>query len=98
MSAGPPRQEHCSRPVHKAPKDCSSRKTCSLRKGRAEMTSQFTRSKASRRQVLKGAAAVTGAAVVGMPATVRAQAKGKIVIGTWGGDYAKLLNKNIEQP
>jgi putative spermidine/putrescine transport system substrate-binding protein len=62
------------------------------------MTSQFTRSKASRRQVLKGAAAVTGAAVVGMPATVRAQAKGKIVIGTWGGDYAKLLNKNIEQP
>jgi putative spermidine/putrescine transport system substrate-binding protein len=62
------------------------------------MTSHITRGKASRRQVLKGAAAVTGAAVVGMPAIVRAQAKGKIVIGTWGGDYAKLLNKNIEQP
>ena len=27
-----------------------------------------------------------------------AQAKGKIVVGTWGGDYARLLNKNIEQP
>ena len=24
--------------------------------------------------------------------------KGKIVVGTWGGDYARLLNKNIEQP
>lgn len=62
------------------------------------MTSQFTRGKASRRQVLKGAASVAGAAVVGMPAIVRAQAKGKIVIGTWGGDYARLLHKNIEQP
>jgi putative spermidine/putrescine transport system substrate-binding protein len=62
------------------------------------MTSLITRNKASRRQVLKGAAAVAGAAVVGAPAIVRAQAKGKIVIGTWGGDYARLLTKNIEQP
>lgn len=62
------------------------------------MTKQMIRNKASRRQVLKGAAAITGAAVVGMPAIVRAQAKGKIVIGTWGGDYARLLTKNIEQP
>ena len=62
------------------------------------MTNQMIRNKASRRQVLKGAAAMTGAAVVGMPAIVRAQAKGKIVIGTWGGDYARLLTKNIEQP
>jgi len=21
-----------------------------------------------------------------------------VVVGTWGGDYARLLNKNIEQP
>lgn len=62
------------------------------------MTSLITRNKTSRRQVLKGAAAVAGAAVVGTPAIVHAQGKGKIVIGTWGGDYAKLLNKNIEQP
>lgn len=50
----------------------------------------------SRRHVLRGAAA--GAAVLGMPSIVRAQSKGRIVIGTWGGDYARLLNKNIEQP
>jgi putative spermidine/putrescine transport system substrate-binding protein len=62
------------------------------------MTNQMIRNKASRRQVLKGAAAMTGAAVVGIPAIVRPQAKGKIVIGTWGGDYARLLTKNIEQP
>ena len=62
------------------------------------MTSLITRNKASRRQVLKGAVALAGASVVGAPAIVRAQAKGKIVIGTWGGDYARLLTKNIEQP
>jgi len=61
--------------------------------------SEFTaRIKTSRRQLLKGAAAVTGAAALGMPAIARAQAKGKIVVGTWGGDYARLLHKNIEQP
>ncbi len=49
----------------------------------------------SRRHVLQGAA---GAAVLGLGAGARAQAKGKIVVGTWGGDYARLLNKNIEQP
>ena len=27
-----------------------------------------------------------------------AQEKGRIVVGTWGGDYARLLNKNIEEP
>ena len=31
-------------------------------------------------------------------ACASAQAKGRIVVGTWGGDYARLLNKNIEQP
>ncbi|MGL4325179.1 MAG: ABC transporter substrate-binding protein [Beijerinckiaceae bacterium] len=33
-----------------------------------------------------------------MPHVSRAQAKGRVVVGTWGGDYARLLNKNIEQP
>src|SRR5262249_50054730 len=51
---------------------------------------------ASRRHLLKGAAAVTATGLVGSLA--RAQAKGKVVVGTWGGDYARLLNKNIEQP
>ncbi|HEX2335284.1 MAG TPA: hypothetical protein VHI72_02300, partial [Hyphomicrobiaceae bacterium] len=53
---------------------------------------------ASRRQLLKGAAALTATGLAGLSTGVRAQAKGKIVIGTWGGDYARLLNKNIEQP
>jgi putative spermidine/putrescine transport system substrate-binding protein len=62
------------------------------------MSKRSTGVKASRRQVLRGAAAAAGAAAFGMPKYARAQSKGKIVIGTWGGDYARLLNKNIEQP
>jgi putative spermidine/putrescine transport system substrate-binding protein len=52
----------------------------------------------SRRQLLKAAAALTATGVLGLPVGARAEAKGKIVVGTWGGDYARLLNKNIEQP
>src|SRR5262245_60162863 len=52
----------------------------------------------SRRRVLGGAAALAATAAAGLPRRSAAQAKGKIVIGTWGGDYARLLNKNIEQP
>jgi putative spermidine/putrescine transport system substrate-binding protein len=55
----------------------------------------MTRSR-SRREVLLGAAALVGAA--SLPRTAAAQAKGRIVVGTWGGDYARLLNKNIEAP
>jgi putative spermidine/putrescine transport system substrate-binding protein len=33
-----------------------------------------------------------------MPSLAWAQAKGQIVVGTWGGDYARLLHKNIEDP
>lgn len=58
-----------------------------------------TKDKLSRRQVLQGAAAIGSAATFGiMPGRARAQSKGKIVVGTWGGDYARLLNKNIEAP
>jgi putative spermidine/putrescine transport system substrate-binding protein len=49
-----------------------------------------------RRQAVAGLAAAAGVGLAGLPAA--AQAKGKIVVGTWGGDYARLLNKNIEQP
>lgn len=52
----------------------------------------------SRRGLMRGAAAVAGAAALGRAGGALAQAKGKIVVGTWGGDYARLLNKNIEQP
>ena len=52
----------------------------------------------SRRNVMRGAAALAGAAALGNAGGALAQSKGKIVVGTWGGDYARLLNKNIEQP
>jgi putative spermidine/putrescine transport system substrate-binding protein len=52
----------------------------------------------SRRRVLQGAAALTAVGLAGAPLGARAQGKGKVVVGTWGGDYARLLNKNIEQP
>src|ERR1700722_2726046 len=55
----------------------------------------MTRSK-SRRKFLLGAAALAGTAA--LPRMASAQAKGRIVVGTWGGDYARLLNKNIEAP
>src|SRR6266567_8273035 len=49
----------------------------------------------SRRTALKGLGAVA------LPAFLRGRALaegGRVVIGTWGGDYARLLAKNIEDP
>ncbi len=51
----------------------------------------------SRRRFLQAAAGVAGTVALGAPSRARAQSKGKIVVGTWGGDYARLLNKDIEQ-
>ena len=53
-------------------------------------------STANRRSVMKGAAAL--AVTSTLPYAASAQAKGRIVVGTWGGDYARLLNKNIDEP
>lgn len=47
----------------------------------------------TRRHALLGAAALP---MLGRPAA--AQASGRVVVGTWGGDYARLLTKNIEEP
>ena len=58
--------------------------------------SRITRRLPSRRDVLR--AGVAAAAVHADARRASAQAKGQIVVGTWGGDYARLLNKNIEQP
>src|SRR3954453_7029601 len=55
----------------------------------------MTRSK-SRHEVLLGAAGLASAAM--LPPTAAAEGKGRVVVGTWGGDYARLLNKNIEVP
>jgi putative spermidine/putrescine transport system substrate-binding protein len=41
--------------------------------------------------------ALAGAASLALVGPARAQAQ-KVIIGTWGGDYAKLLTKNIETP
>lgn len=49
-----------------------------------------------RRDLLKGAGAAALAAATGMPAF--AQSGGRVVVGTWGGDYARLLTKNVEDP
>lgn len=40
-----------------------------------------------------------GLGAAALPLTgARAQGGGRIVVGTWGGDYARLLAKNIEDP
>ncbi len=52
----------------------------------------------SRRRVLQGAGGLAGAAALGMPNLALAEDKGTIIVGTWGGDYARLLHKNIEVP
>ncbi|MBS0244162.1 MAG: extracellular solute-binding protein, partial [Proteobacteria bacterium] len=52
----------------------------------------------SRRHLIQGTSALAGTALLGLPGDASAQGKGKVVVGTWGGDYARLLNKNIEQP
>src|SRR6478752_2216580 len=60
-------------------------------RGVTEMT--FT---IDRRSLLAGMSLAGGLAVSGLPA--RAQSGGRVVVGTWGGDYARLLTKNIEDP
>src|SRR3981189_607022 len=47
-----------------------------------------------RRSLLGGTAALA----VGAPYIARAQDNKRIVVGTWGGDYSRLLAKNIETP
>src|SRR5437660_12420796 len=40
-----------------------------------------------------------GLGMLATPAILRmARAEGRVVVGTWGGDYARLLAKNIEDP
>lgn len=62
------------------------------------MNNDVIKQRLGRRSVLKGLAAAAGAVTLGMPNIARAASKGTIIVGTWGGDYARLLNKNIEKP
>jgi putative spermidine/putrescine transport system substrate-binding protein len=50
----------------------------------------------SRRAALRGTVGLAGATALGAPAL--AQDNKKLVLGTWGGDYSKLLAKNVEGP
>lgn len=52
----------------------------------------------SRRRLIQGAGGLVAASALTTPFVLRAQSKGRVVVGTWGGDYARLLNKNIEAP
>lgn len=51
----------------------------------------------SRRGVLAGSAALAGATALGAR-SAQAQANKRVVLSTWGGDYAELLTKNISKP
>lgn len=63
------------------------------------MTNRVRRTGPSRRNVLMGSATLAGSvALGGLPQPASAQSKGKVVVGTWGGDYARLLTKNVEEP
>lgn len=53
--------------------------------------------KIDRRDVLKGLAG-TAIAMPALGGAAQAQSGGRVVVGTWGGDYARLLTKNIEDP
>lgn len=51
-----------------------------------------------RRGFLAGAASLAGAALVLPGSYAHAQAGGRVVVGTWGGDYARLLSEHIDTP
>ncbi|MFI4997263.1 MAG: PotD/PotF family extracellular solute-binding protein, partial [Hyphomicrobiales bacterium] len=52
----------------------------------------------SRRMVLAGATALAAPALIRPFGSGMAAENKKIIVGTWGGDYANLLHKNIEIP
>lgn len=52
----------------------------------------------TRRRWLKATSALAGVSAMGSLAPAWGQAGGKVVVGTWGGDYSKLLSKNIDTP
>ena len=52
----------------------------------------------TRRRWLKATGALAGVSAMGSLVPAWGQAGGKVVVGTWGGDYSKLLSKNIDTP
>jgi putative spermidine/putrescine transport system substrate-binding protein len=62
------------------------------------MTTTNRRHSISRRDLMAGAAGLVGASVLCTFVPRHARAAGSMVLGTWGGDYARLLSENVEQP
>lgn len=58
----------------------------------------MNRTPISRRRLMQGAGGLVAASTLSTPWIARAQSRGRIVVGTWGGDYARLLDKNIDEP
>jgi putative spermidine/putrescine transport system substrate-binding protein len=52
----------------------------------------------TRRRLLKASGALAGVSAMTRFAPAWAQSGGRVVLGTWGGDYSKLLSKNIDTP
>jgi putative spermidine/putrescine transport system substrate-binding protein len=52
----------------------------------------------TRRRWVQGASAAIALAATAPWPRAHGQAGGKVVLGTWGGDYSKLLTKNIDAP
>jgi putative spermidine/putrescine transport system substrate-binding protein len=52
----------------------------------------------SRRRVLQGIGGAAAASTLAMPHIARAQAGGKVIVGTWGGDYQNLQIKHVADP
>src|SRR5258708_39398016 len=67
---------------------------CSTSKQESQEAIMSNRFTLKRRSLLGGSAALA----VGAPYIARAQDNKRIVVGTWGGDYSRLLAKNIETP
>lgn len=51
-----------------------------------------------RRDFMSGVAGLAGASLIASGGPALAQKGGRLVVGTWGGDYAKLLDKHIDKP
>ena len=68
--------------------------------GETTMSDKLKRFDVTRREALKGVGALAGAAALsGVRASPAwSQSNKKIILGTWGGDYSRLLAKNIETP
>jgi putative spermidine/putrescine transport system substrate-binding protein len=62
------------------------------------MTSKSGNFSIRRRSFLAGVGGTMGAAMVMPSAGLLAQTGGRVVVGTWGGDYARLLSEHIDQP